>query len=141
MSGVKADWRLADLLDEDDPFADVILTSGLRVNLAGSGEELSEAISATLKREGALWEQGIVCPLKEAGQDCLTCPKATMNPNDPMSALCRLGHDQYTILKRADLRQRERVAPFTELADCLTPMMEIGDISSEYSELLTAAGL
>lgn len=138
---VKADWRLADLLDEDDPFADVILTSGLRVNLAGSEEELSEAISATIKREGVLWEQGIVCPLKDAGQDCLTCTKATMDPNEELSALCRLGRDQQTILQRANKRQRERYAPFSELGESLGGLMEIGEPATEYSELLEAVGL
>jgi hypothetical protein len=142
MSGVKADWRLADLLDEgDDPFAEIIYSSGLSVNLNGSDEELQKALVDTIHREGRLWEKGITCPLKDAGQDCLSCSVAVMDPAEQLSRLCRIGKDQRTILQVGERRRDALTAPLRELAASVEPFVEMGDLDPAYAELRTAVGL
>lgn len=139
---VKARWRLAELIDEDDdPFDAVILSSGLQVNLAGSEEELFVALRETLRIESMIFNRGIVCALKDEGQDCRSCPVQQLDRDVPLSALCRLGKDQHQIQERtealASARRLERWGELAHLADELSELVHLQDADAE---LLTAAG-
>jgi hypothetical protein len=137
---VKSEWRLNELLfGEDDPFDAVILSSGLSVDLTGSDEELFDGIKQTLELESRLFNRGITCHLKDAGQDCVTCGEYVADRSEEKRApLCRLGRDQRMIEERY---KAARAMPYLELADMADELSEIGWIEPEYVELLTAAGL
>jgi hypothetical protein len=142
VTGVRADWRLADLLDEtSDPFEAVIYSSGLQVNLDASDEELDEALKRALRTEGRLWDIGLKCSLKENGQDCLSCTQASTDPQAALTRLCEVGKDGQTLARRADERQTRRRAPLRELAASVEGFTELGHLEPEYDELLTAVGM
>ena len=108
---IKADWRLAELLDNDvDPFDHALLTPSLgKVDLSGSEDEVFEALRETLAVEATLYDRQITCDLKDNGQDCLTCPEYAGNrPEVQRAPLCRLGRDQRTIQLRAEELAEER---------------------------------
>ena len=137
---VRSEWRLRELLfGEDDPFDSVILSSGLSVDLTGSEEELFDGIRQTLELESRLFNHGVTCDLKDAGQDCLTCSEYVADRLEEKRApLCRLGRDQRVIEERY---KEARAEPFMELANVADELSEIGHIEPEYAELLTHAGL
>lgn len=138
MSGIKADWRLAELIETaDDPFDTMIFSSGLWVDLTGSEDEVFEGIKQSLDLESALFDRGIVCAMKDEGQDCLTCQHFTARSDEARSPLCLLGRDQRTIEKEYQARKE----PVRELAGRVDEWSEIGHLSDEYAELLTAVGL
>lgn len=142
MSGVKADWRLAELLDDgEDPFEAVIYSSGLQVDVGGSDEELMQALQRALKIEGRLDAIGLTCPLKDSGQDCLTCRQSSGDPKVALTRLCEVGKDQRTLMQRMDERQVERKRPLIELAAAIESHTEMGHLGGAYDELLTAVGL
>lgn len=138
MTGIKADWRLAELAESAaDPFDTMILSSGLTVDLTGSEEEIHRGLARSLALEEALYNRGITCQLKDGGQDCLTCPSFTTRTDEARAPLCLLGRDQRTIENEAQARR----APVTELAGRVDEWTEIGHLGDEYVELLTAVGL
>lgn len=138
MSGIKADWRLSELAEvAADPFETMILSSGLRVDLGGSEDEVFQGIVSSLDLEGALFNRGIICELKDGGQDCLTCPSFTSRSDESRTPLCLLGRDQRTIENELNARR----APVRELAGRVDEWTEIGHLSDRYAELLTAVGL
>lgn len=138
MTGIKADWRLAELLESaDDPFDTMIFSSGLRVDLTGSDEEVFEGLKRSLSIEGSLYNKGVVCALKDEGQDCLTCPSFTARSDETRAPLCLVGRDQRTIEKEIEARRE----PVRELAGRVDEWSEMGHLNDEYAELLTAVGL
>lgn len=138
---VKARWRLAELIEEDDPFDAVILSSGLQVDLDGSEEELFAALTETLRIESAIFNRGITCHLKDGGQDCRTCPVQQLDRDAPLSALCRVGKDQLEINGRFTLlNAAKRLAVWDELALAADALSELGHMDDACAELLTAAG-
>jgi hypothetical protein len=138
---VRADWRLADLLDEADPFENVIYSSGLQVDLDGSEEDLVAALQKALRIEGRLDAIGLSCPLKDGGQDCLTCRQSSTDRQVPLTKLCELGKDQQTLVRRMDDTEKRRRAPLMELVGAIDGFSEIGHLDGAYDELLTAVGL
>lgn len=139
---VKADWHLADLLDKaEDPFEAVIYSSGLQVDLNGSEEELADALGRALKIEGRLDAIGLTCPLKDAGQECLTCRQSSADPGVALTRLCEIGKDQQTLVRRMDDQTEQRRAPLKELAASVARFSEMGHLDGAYGELLAAVGL
>jgi hypothetical protein len=141
VSGVQADWRLADLLDEGDPFGSIIYSTGLHVDLNASEEELTEALAKSLKIEGRLFDIGLTCPLKDGGQDCLSCMEGSADPQVALTRLCETGRDQCTLMKQIDESRAVKNAPLVELLATIDGFSEIGHLDDEYAELLTAVGL
>lgn len=138
MTGIKADWRLAELAEQaDDPFDTMILSSGLRVDLTGSEDDIYEGVRQSLGLEERLWRKGVTCELKDEGQDCLTCPAFTQREDEARAPLCLLGRDQRTMERELAARKE----PLRELAGRVDEWTEIGHLSDEYAELLTANGL
>lgn len=141
---LKAEWRLAELLgsDEGNPFDTVILSKGLRVDLAGSEEEIFRGLKRTLELESRLYDGGVTCDLKDGGTDCLTCPMyAGDRPEETREPLCRLGRDQRVIEEHLSTFTAKRNAPLVELGNVADEYTEIGHIEPEYEELLWAVGL
>jgi len=143
MTGVKAEWHLDELMDKgDDPFDTVLYSSGIPIDLDGDSASLADTFVEMLKMEERMSKRGINCHLKrEKGQDCRTCPVATMDRDEPRSRLCRLGKDQVTVLARYEVREAERKAPFMELAGIADEATEMGHLDDELVEWLTAVGL
>lgn len=142
MTGVKAQWHLADLTDEsDDPMGAVAYSTGVSIDLTAPDEELEALLTSLMLKEGRLFERGITCEYKDAGQDCLTCPHATLNVNDRQSVLCRLGKDEQTVANRLQDRRRARVECVGDLADEASAASELGELDPELAEFLTAVGL
>lgn len=142
MSGVQADWRLADLLDEgDDPFGAIMYSSGLEVDLDAPDAMLTAALKKALRTEGRLYDIGLSCPLKDSGQDCLSCRESSSDPRSPLTRLCETGKDQQTLVRRIDGRREEADAPLVELLASIDGFSEMGHIDDAYDELLTAVGL
>lgn len=140
---LRAQWRLDELLGvADNPFDNVILSSGLKVNLDGSEEQVHDGLRQSLELEGRLFDEGITCELKDGGQDCLKCPEYVADRSEePRAPLCRLGRDQRLIEIRANDLSRARCGPFQEMAASVEGLAELGEIAPEYAELLTAAGM
>lgn len=137
-TGTRTEWHLAELSTDADPFADAVYSVGLDISLDSSLEELEAALRTTLHREGRLWEHGLTCDLKDSGQDCRTCPLATVDLQDERARLCRLGKDQQAIMQRwRDLRN-EQMGGLPQIAD---EYSEIGHLPPDLMELLSAAGL
>lgn len=142
MTGVRANWHLAELADSDpDPFGAVVYSAGVVLDLTASADELAEQFIALLRVEGRLAALGLTCGWKDDGQDCRTCPHATLDPAQERSRLCRLGKDQSTAEKLCEERTAERRAPFTELAARADEASLIGRLDDDLVELLTAVGL
>ncbi len=141
VSGTKAEWHLADLTDSGDPFEQVIYSTGIEIDLTASEEELCRKWIELGYRESALLRQGLQCQLKDDGQECLTCPQATLDRTDRMNRLCRVGKDQGTIEKRVNALTEARVAPLREIAEELDAAQEMGDRPDDLAELLTSVGL
>lgn len=142
MTGIKAVWHLAELSDaEEDPFQAVAYSVGVTLDLTADEDGLYEQVKALLRREQRLHSSGVSCPLKDGGQDCLTCPSATLDPAEPRSRLCRLGKDQRTVQQRHEERSRERRAPLRELAAVAEEASLLGHLDDDLSELLTEVGL
>jgi hypothetical protein len=141
--GVRAQWHLAELGGDPDPFAKIIYTTGLEIDLTASEDELAAAWVRLGRTEDRMRRAGVVpgCELKDAGQDCLDCPKATLDPADPLSQLCRLGKDQATVERACQAKTAARLAPLEELAERVGPATEIVADTEELAELLTAVGL
>lgn len=114
MSGVKAVWHLADMTD-DDPFAGTVYSAGVSIDLTAPEEELTRMIDTLLAREEALYKRGLTCDLKWDGQDCRTCPAATLDPEDGRAVLCRLGKDQMAVVHAISTRREESLAPIRDL--------------------------
>lgn len=144
---VRAEWRLAELLGqtspENDPFAHVVLSSGLRVDLTGTEDEIFEGLRQSVRLEAGLFNRGITCELKDGGQDCLTCPMYVADRAEEARApLCRLGRDQRVLENRANAMSAEqRLAPVKEMARVGDFCSEMGHLKPQYVELLTAVGL
>ena len=137
MSDGKAEWRLAEAMQEADPFGDVVYSTGLVMDLTASEEEMASVFVEMLRREGTLFNRGITCKLKDGGQDCLHCPAATLDPEEPRSVLCRLGKDESALEKAFTRKRDERLGPIRELCMLASECAEIGDIPDELAVLLT----
>lgn len=139
---VRAQWRLSELLGAGDtnPFDTVILSLGLRVDLAGSEDEVFRGLKRTVELEGRLYDKGVTCELKDSGQDCLTCPMyAGDRPEEDREPLCRLGRDQRVIEEHLAAFKVDN--PFAELGAVVEQYTEMGHLEPEYGELLCAVGL
>ena len=137
MSDGKAEWKLAEAMESSDPFTAVVYSTGLVMDLTASEEEMSRVFVEMLRREGTLFDRGITCELKDGGQDCLHCPAATLDPEEPRSVLCRLGKDESTLEKACQAKREQRLAPIREIAALASECAEIGDIPDELVVLLT----
>lgn len=142
MSGVRTEWHLAELAStEADPFAQAVYSVGLDVDLGSSEEELTRALNRLFAREERLSDGGLVCEMKDGGQDCRTCPLATLDADEPRSRLCRLGKDQYAIAARINELSRPRLGLRHEYAELADQCSEVGHLDDELAELLTEVGL
>lgn len=142
--GVRTEWHLAELTaSEPDPFAEVVYSAGIAIDLSSkSEEELAQLYARLLKREGRLYKGGLSCELKQdRGMDCLRCPQGTLDPAEAISTLCRLGKDQSTIERRLEELTAARLEPLEELAREVDEVSEIGHLDNELAELLTVVGL
>lgn len=138
MSGTRAEWHLAELTSDADPFASAVYSAGLDISLDSTLEELESALRTTLDREGRMWETGLTCEMKDKGQDCRTCLLATVDLQDVRARLCRLGKDQQAIMQRwRDIRDAQ-IGPMVRVAE---ECAEIGHLPDDLAELLTAVGL
>lgn len=139
---VRAEWHLAAVVrEEPDPFGKVVYSTGLSINLDGDVEELAGEWVRLGYIEGRMAGNGISCELKNNGQDCLTCPVATLDAAEPRSRLCRLGKDQGTLEQLCDARQAERNGPLLEIAELAGEHAELAAMPDELAELLTSVGL
>ncbi len=142
MTGVQTEWHLAELASaEADPFATVVYSTGVTLDLNATEGELAEQFIKLLEREGRMYANGLTCQLKWDGQDCLTCPQATLDPEEKRSRLCRLGKDQSATEKRMNSLADARLAPIREMVAMSEELGELGEIPDDLSELLTAVGL
>jgi hypothetical protein len=142
MPGIKADWRLAELLEiNNDPFEDVILSSGLTVNLDGTDEELAEAFVALRDRERKIASEGIKCELRESGYNCADCKVAQLQRTHPMSSLCRMGKDMETVWAVHDRRETARREPIQALIELADECSEIGHVDDELLDWILGAGV
>lgn len=126
---------------DDDPFAAVVYTSGIEIDLTAPQAELSVKLKELIAMEASLARRGVTCPLKDNGQDCLSCPSATLDQHESRSKLCRVGKDEATVWAAGEARQSERMAPVMEMAAIAEEMSEIGHIPAELAELALSAGL
>jgi hypothetical protein len=127
---------LAESLDKADPFAAVVYSTGVTLDLGASESDLADLYVMLLHREGDLLRRDITCELKLSGQNCLHCPEATLDPNDRKSVLCRLGKDEYTVEGRlAELRQA-RLGGVDELAALADECSEIGMLPDDLAVLV-----
>lgn len=138
---LKAEWRLSELLgvgDAEDPFETVIMSTGLRVDLTGSEEDVFLGLRRSLQLESRLFNDGVTCALKDGGQDCLTCSEYVADrAEEPRAPLCRLGRDQRLMEGRIDAIKLERTAPYRELVEEVERFLEVAD-RPDYHELLPA---
>lgn len=140
MTGAKAVWELAESIDKADPFAAVVYSTGIEIDLNASEEELFDLVGKLLHREARLFNRGVTCDLKDGGQDCLHCPEATLDPNNPKAVLCRLGKDQRTVEDRHHEVITARRAAIEELVAVASEASELGGIPDELAYLLTEVG-
>jgi hypothetical protein len=137
VNGVKAQWNLTEVADED-PFGAVMYSTGLKLDLNASEEELAEQVVRLLRREGALGRRGLRCALKDNGQDCRCCREATLDPAERRSVLCRLGKDQETVEERFNQRRAARLAAVEELVCEIDAATEV--LPADLEELITQVG-
>jgi hypothetical protein len=133
----KAEWKLAQAMENTDPFGAVVYSTGVTLDLTASEEDLANVFVALLRREGRLLQRGITCELKDEGQDCLHCPVATLDSTYPRSVLCRLGKDESTVEKAYEAKRANRHETVSDLAALADEMSEIGDMPDDLIELLT----
>lgn len=141
MTGVKTEWHLAAAVVTDDPFATVVYSSGVTLDLTASEDELVEQWMGLTRREANLFARGVVCELKDAGQDCRTCPMATLDAEEPRSTLCRLGKDQAVLEARVKELGETRRAALDEFVAEIDLATELGHMPDELAELATSVGL
>lgn len=137
---VRADWHLAKLVADDDPFEAVTYSTGMTIDLTASEEDLAEQMVKLLMREGRIDAAGISCALKDDGQDCLTCRSATQDPDDPLSRLCRLGKDERSVEIACERKATIRRAPLMEYAARADELSELGHMDDALAEMLTEVG-
>lgn len=141
-NGIRTEWHLADLTDADvDPFATVLPEPSAEVDLTASPEELEQVLRELLYTEGNYEAMGLTCRLKDGGQDCRTCSRATSSSDDPMAALCGLGKRQAAIAGRAQELSAHRLRPALELAQLAAECSELGHLDADEVAALDAAGL
>jgi hypothetical protein len=136
----RAEWHLADLTNSDDPFGIVLFSTGITVDVTATEDELAQACVKLLYKEAELARRGIRCEYKDAGQDCLDCPHATLDLKEDRSLLCRVGKDERAVETRY-LALRAQRDPYDELAAALDAATELGHLADELAELLTYHGL
>lgn len=114
MSGVKANWNLADLeVPDSDPMQDI--TRGKLIDLTRSEAEIIADINESLSAEEYLWRvPKIRCPMKQDDTPitqmppCASCPE--YDPDGPIGRLCKVGIRQVDLLTELEaFRQREDV--------------------------------
>jgi hypothetical protein len=99
--GIGANWHMGGATpaasdDAPDPFADGASTAPSLPTIEASEEELFDLLGRLLKREGRLFNLGIMCPLKDKGECvCSACPISHHNdPESDLFHLCQIGRDQ-----------------------------------------------
>lgn len=103
MTGVKANWHLADLdVDDSDPLD--IRQLAKPINLSGTIPALERELQASLRIEGRKYAQGVYCELKFEEDwpntfTCRTCPKRTEDPDNPMFSVCTMSLRQMDIIE------------------------------------------
>lgn len=148
MSGLRTQWHLAELEEDDvDPFATVVYSAGLDVDLTGDERGLAEEYVRLAEIEARMVRRGTDCDLKLSGRsiepeddrerNCLTCPHATLVVGEARSILCRLGKDQATVMRLYTQHRDERLAPFVELGRLAEEMAELGEIDPALADFLT----
>jgi hypothetical protein len=115
----RARWRTpgteipgGDLLDGVPP-PSTPASVGVPIGLRGkSDEEEMAEITGLMNREDELASAGVTCRIKDSYDSCcLACPLSQhTNPQDTLSALCRLGREQDRVLTesvaRAEMKRR-----------------------------------
>jgi hypothetical protein len=136
-SGVRAEWHLADLgTVDEDPFNAVVYSAGIDIDLTAPEEELGAKLVELMRLEERLYNRGLTCDLKWAGQDCRSCTQATLDPTQDRSNLCRLGKDQCTVEAQYTKLRDARLAPVEELAEKIDDVSELGVLPDDLAELL-----
>ena len=82
--------------DPDDPWAVPIEEVGKRIDLRDPKAALELRLTELLMREGHLFERGVTCAIKDKRDTCChACPVSKAHdPNEALSALCRIGREQ-----------------------------------------------
>jgi hypothetical protein len=139
--GVKTQWHLAAAMTTEDPFANVVYSSGITLDLTASESELAQQWINLTKREENLFHRGLTCELKDHGQDCRVCPMATLDASEPRAVLCRIGKDQAAVEAAYHARVRERKEALEEFVAEIDLATELGHMPDDLAELAAAVGL
>lgn len=123
MSGVRANWHLADLMSDDDSDPLDIRSVAKPIDLTGGEAALQRELQASLRIENRKFNQGVYCDLKltedwPTAFSCRTCPQRTEDPNNPMAAVCAMSMRQIEIMEQmAALRTSSDEAIWAALAE------------------------
>lgn len=116
VNGVKANWFSdAAVVGDDDPLGvrPAVEKVGKVVELENA-ERLQERYERALDREGALWERGVTCAIKDDPQaSCSACPLRHIDPLDGLTPLCEVGIDQENLITRLRILEHERAGHLT----------------------------
>jgi hypothetical protein len=120
VSGVRANWHLADLdVSDDDPMQD-IADVGCAIDLTRPDAEIIADIQSTFRVEHTLQKvHGTTCAIKAnaASPPCWTCPQFRAD-SSPAGRLCALGRKQADLEHEAQSASRIRTdALARELAE------------------------
>ena len=135
-AGVRTEWHLAEMATSEDPFMSTTY-SGVEIDLGGTEEDLTATLKGLLERECRLYSMGLACEIKDGGQDCRTCPMATLDPSVDRASLCRIGKDQFAVAEGIEAYR----APITELGERVEEWVELAQLSDADAELLEALGV
>lgn len=103
MTGVKANWHLADLMADDDSDPLDIRTIAKPIDLTGGVAALERELQASLRIENRKFNEGVYCELKltedwPTAYTCRTCPQRTEDPGNPLAAICAMSLRQIEIM-------------------------------------------
>jgi hypothetical protein len=113
----RADWHTLDLEalvreeGEFDPFSAPVEELGERIELDNPKDRLQLRLSQLLEREGALWNRGVTCPIKDMPDtSCSACPVSRHTDfDDRLGMLCRVGRDEEKVCTELAAIQCQRV--------------------------------
>lgn len=101
---IKAEWHFgieAPKAEEYDPLSDASYMAPIPpIDVTTPEPELHEHLRDLIRQEGALYNEGITCPIKwDSEVTCLACPVSEeKDPESPKGKLCRVGHEEERVL-------------------------------------------
>lgn len=107
--GTQANWFVAAVesaSDESDPWRAPIEEVGARIDLRDPQATLQLRLQELVHREVNLFNAQVTCPIKDrADTSCHACPVSEAGTESALSALCRLGREQESVLTEMAVRQ------------------------------------